>query len=314
MKTAFAILMIAMLPTAMAANCTISGDWDDDMIAGGEKAEYELEISPSGGFVDIKFKNEFGDVMWSEDDLQITSPYTIKIPTQSNWYNGSYNLWIEYDEMPNGTDCGKSLTSNIEIMTTYNKTASLTIDVEETYTTEAVERTCTPVSVDGKSYDVCVEGQATKGLAESVFINGVQVKPGQNMGNLELSVTTCNEDVELQTSVKALDDKLLTMSNERDMLMVENGKLNALICGEGGNLIQDQVGQWKCQSGASGGGYLAQIEGLNGRVSDIEMERNSRWDGGSVVLAVFLTAIAVVFALIFLNRIFMPGREVIYET
>lgn len=311
MKATVALLCIALLPTVFAANCSISGSWDDPSILGGQKAVFNLEISPGSGFVDIEFRNEFNDLLWSDYHLQIPEEYQIKISTEPDWINGTYYLEIFYDETSNGSDCDKTLASQLEVRTSHNRTASIDITVEQSYTLVDTAQTCIPITSDTSTFDICATGSAAKGLVESLFFDDIQVVPGTNLGNIQLGITTCTADIELQDSIKTLDDKLVQMADERDMLMVENGRLNALICGEGGKLIDNPQGM-VC-TGGQGTGYIFQINDKEAKLSTCESEKVQLFGFDGVLSSFFLGGLVCSLFWIFLARFLNKGHEVIIE-
>jgi len=312
MKTTAVVLILFLMPSVLADNCTITGSWSDPAIIGGERGVFDLQIGPGSGFIDIEFFNMFNDLLWSEYHLQIPATYQIKIPTESDWINGSYRLEVLYDELGNGSDCGKVLVVPLEIRTQHNRTVSIDIIINQSYTMVDTPRTCVPITKEGSSFDVCAQGSVPPGLLESLKFNNMQIIPGNNMGSFNIDITQCTEDADLRASVKAMDDRLIAMDNERMMLTVENSKLHTLICGEGGR-FQEVGGRWACNGALGEGGYISKITELNDEKSRLEAEKNARFDGGTVIMIAFIIIVLTVIALLFITRMIFSDKIMVTE-
>ena len=197
--------VIALASSAIAADCDIDGGWSDTEYVGGDNMIFSGTISPSSGFIKAYIENPLGDKIYTLPSTQINSTYRLTFETSQTHLNGTYRARVYYDLYPNGTECGQSLSEATNLITNNTDGAlNISINLSQTYAT-------TPFSIDGAPVDTPlgtitskITGSAVPGLVPSFKISGTQLAPGANIGDIDIQLSSCQNNQNILDSVTSV--------------------------------------------------------------------------------------------------------------
>jgi len=204
-KRFLVLLSLVLLTPTILADCDITGAWTDSVYQAGDNMVFEGDITPEGGFIRGVINNPLGQSVAVLKLRQIDNEYQITLPTNSSFLNGTYTAQVYYVDYANTTLCGNSVSSTTRLESNYTGSdIEVSIELVQTYNKATHEYDIAPTQSGSSTITGTLTTNSIDGLASAFKINDVSLVPGDSIGEVNIYLTQCNADEEMDKAFREI--------------------------------------------------------------------------------------------------------------
>jgi len=204
-KRFLVLLSLVLLTPTILADCDITGAWTDSTYHAGDNMVFEGDINPEGGFIRGVINNPLGQSVAVLKLRQIDNEYQITLPTNSSFLNGTYTAQVYYVDYANTTLCGNSVSSTTRLESNYTGSdIEVSIELVQTYNKVTQEYDIAPTQSGSSTITGTITTNSIDGLASAFKINDVSLVPGDSIGEVNIYLTQCTADEEMDKAFREI--------------------------------------------------------------------------------------------------------------